>query len=158
MASSTKDSDEMDDFVKSLFAKRNIKNADDLKTSMISCQDDVGGDVYKKDLYSLLTEIGIDLDGYLKCDLGEIKEEKLTINGKNCSIKFIRGHYCGYVLDEIGNDYTPHGGFTALNGFDCMHYNDLSLNPLMFSFERDYATFKTRMFVYNELVRLTDDD
>ena len=92
------------------------------------------------------------------------------------------GQYNGYVIDEAINnvnpdniDYSPYGGFTAHWGFDCLHANDISLNPMMnmtsfdpellklpFSlkvpkgfWKNNKGSFKTKDFVKNELDKLT---
>ena len=99
---------------------------------LIPCLDNSNDDPYEKSLGELLTEIGINKKDYPTWLYNnDCLTENLTINGKKCQIKFYFGHYCGYLLEQPTNNYIPHGGFTADKGFDCMHYSDLSLNPIL---------------------------
>jgi hypothetical protein len=61
-----------------------------------------------------------------------------------------------------GNDcglYVPHGGYTAPNGFDCAHSNDISLLRVGRRMTRDGKTkrvFRSSRFVYAELCRVVE--
>ena len=133
---------------------------------------------YKNLIKEIIENTEETTDGYRN------SSESLVVNGLKCRIKFngLTGQYNGYVVDDIVKninendiDYSPHGGFTAGWGFDCLHHTDISLNPMMnmssfdpeilklpFSikgqkgmFKDSNASFKTKKFVINELNKLT---
>lgn len=92
--------------------------------------------------------------------------EKLEINGIQCQISFFGSHYCGYVMEHIAllNDLArePHGGWTGGWGFDCAHFDDITLHHQKPFFPYrpnrpivDSATFKTYEYVVSELEAIT---
>lgn len=85
------------------------------------------------------------------------------------------GYYCGYIksipkdivkvdLDNLSSMdiiYQPHGGFTAPDGFDCVHHTDLMVGMIQFNLpdklrENSSATFKSSLFVESELKNIVD--
>ena len=110
-----------------------------------------------------------DNKGIYERDLDELKKElkngvtDMVINGFKCQIKFTGMSYCGYVIDErVVNkisedsiDYTPHGGFTACWGFDCLHCTDIGFfGQELVSWKG--VSFKTEKFVIKELEKITE--
>jgi hypothetical protein len=151
---SVKAAAEYDSYIKKLLELKGIKTNGDLAKIKIPCKDSCDGEIHNVNLCDLLKDINITEDDYMKGKIDCIHEE-LIINGKRCKISFYNGHYCGYVLDDIENDYIPHGGFTAEKGFDCAHSGDISLNIVMLSSLDYISSFKTRKYVYAELEKMT---
>lgn len=74
----------------------------------------------------------------------------------------------GYVInvDEQDIDYVPHGEITGGYkhtvakitgiGFDCGHYDDITLNSIRFNYLYGNGTFKMPSFVHEECKKMID--